>query len=209
MASTNLKKPRTCASLPPHPLAWQVIIFFLDFGVYDPKFLSLERRGPTIASGFAVSASGKPLFAPYSLLIALAIQLIFLLFTFLTYVYWESPRARRVRAGLPPVTPAKSDRGYHPSPARSHYAAASPFAGRARAAEQFGVGVVLTTDAVDGSLKVASLIPGGPAERSGRVFEGDEIVTIDAHPVIGLPLYQLAGALLGQVISQCIDSQPF
>lgn len=150
-------------------------------------------------------------------------QLFYLLFTFLTYVYWESPRARRVRAGLPPATPAKSDVGYTPSPARSvpgynagstpGYSAASPSRApaypRGRAAEQFGVGVVLTTDAVDGSLKVASLIPGGPAERSGRVFEGDEIVTIDAHPVDGLPLNQLAGALLGQVNSVECQPRPF
>lgn len=186
-------------------------------------------------------------------------QLIYLFFTLVTYLFWESPSARRRRAGLPPISPSPphlrsaaygtspyaaspSRLQYAASPSRLQYAASPsqpphaqntqgdrysqtpsqpllrdqpasdyaqaddraaraifppPQASPARGGEGLcGVGVVLTTDA-DGSLKVASLVPGGPAERSGRVLQGDEIAAIDAHPVAGAALSQLAAALLG------------
>ena len=46
-----------------------------------------------------------------------------------------------------------------------------------------GVGVVLKAKRGEEQLLIASMHPGGPAEVSGRVFEGDELLSIDGVPV--------------------------
>jgi carboxyl-terminal processing protease len=65
----------------------------------------------------------------------------------------------------------------------------------------FGIGALLTTD--DGAAKVERLIPGGPAERDGRLKPGDKIIAVaqgdgEAVDVRHWPLYKTVRLIRGE-----------
>lgn len=65
----------------------------------------------------------------------------------------------------------------------------------------FGIGALLTTE--DGAAKVERLIPGGPAERDGRLKPGDKIVAVaqgdgEAVDVLHWPLYKTVRLIRGE-----------
>ncbi len=65
-----------------------------------------------------------------------------------------------------------------------------------------GIGAVLSTE--DGMARIVRLIPGGPAERDGRLRPGDRIVAVaqgDAEPVDVLhwPLYKVVRLIRGEI----------
>jgi C-terminal processing protease CtpA/Prc len=62
-----------------------------------------------------------------------------------------------------------------------------------------GVGVVLKAKRGEDQLLIASMHPGGPAEVSGRVFEGDELLSIDGVLVQGKTYEELADLMLGSI----------
>eukprot|EP00802_Teleaulax_amphioxeia_P022134 Tamp_22550.p1 GENE.Tamp_22550~~Tamp_22550.p1 ORF type:complete len:246 (-),score=20.65 Tamp_22550:346-1017(-) len=89
-------------------------------------------------------------------------------------------RGERAVRGIP-ARPSSS-RTYSSSGRRSHRPA--------------GVGIVFRQDEQD-ILRVDSVTPGGPAERSGLVKEGDELYSVAGQTVRGLTIGQLARLVLG------------
>ena len=60
-----------------------------------------------------------------------------------------------------------------------------------------GVGVVLKSRRAADELHVAAMHPGGPADVSGRVFENDELISIDYVSTKGKLYEELAAMMLG------------
>ena len=65
-----------------------------------------------------------------------------------------------------------------------------------------GIGLLLEKKSGEGGVHVKDVVPGGPADRCGRIRPGDEVLAVDGKSSAGVPLEQIFDMIIGQVGSQ-------
>ena len=65
-----------------------------------------------------------------------------------------------------------------------------------------GIGLLLEKKSGEGGFHVKDVVPGGPADRCGRIRPGDEVLAVDGKSSAGVPLEQIFDMIIGQVGSQ-------